>query len=202
MPDIKKWINEQLDAGYTPKEIKRSLADSVYDPNLVNEVIAERTTSEGGKNWRKILLIVAVASAIVIVAGSLYFFTGILRGGEGGKEPVESGKFVSEAKTGFSQVDITNWKISGNTLQISLANNAGEDISVKTIYTFMGKKASTSNYDLILEKGKEMEESISHPLPEGYSSGDSYQIDLSVEFEYVKSGLMLNSSGRISGTAS
>lgn len=77
MPEIEDWIEEQLDAGYTAEEIKKSLVDSGYNPNLVDKVLKRRTESSTsvprGVRRTSLILIFGGIFSIFLFLSSLYW---------------------------------------------------------------------------------------------------------------------------------
>lgn len=74
MSEIKDWIKEQIDAGYTNEQIRDSLRQSGYSPELLDEVLEER--SGGGSSW-KIPAIIAIFLVIFSLSGYLAY-SGVL----------------------------------------------------------------------------------------------------------------------------
>lgn len=69
MDDIDEWIRRQLDSGYAPEQVKESLEESGWDPELVDEVLG------GGKETgKRAYLYAGGAVAVVLVAALLYFY--------------------------------------------------------------------------------------------------------------------------------
>jgi len=74
MADIKEWIKEQLEAGYSKEKIKQVLVQSGYDPNLVEEVLKERLIKRETKlNFMGALDKFLAILVIVLFAITIFF---------------------------------------------------------------------------------------------------------------------------------
>ena len=71
MPDIKEWVKEQLEAGYSKEKIKQALVQSGYDPNLVEEVLKESLI----KKEIKLNLMGTFDKLMVVIVISLFIIT-------------------------------------------------------------------------------------------------------------------------------
>lgn len=67
MDEIEKWVREQLNAGYTPEQLKESLMRIGYNPSIVDRVLSEEHPVKINK-YRKILAIIFILSAFIIGA--------------------------------------------------------------------------------------------------------------------------------------
>lgn len=150
-----------------------------------------------GQGAMEYLMTYGWAILIVIVVGGVLYYYGVF----------SPGTLVGETKTGFGEVEVDQWSVSGSSLNLVLANRAGEDINITNVYvTTDGQTSGTSiSPETALNSGERMGSTLT-PVPsipgEGYSSGDAYQLDVAIEFEYTRTGLTKNSTGKLSGTAS
>lgn len=117
MSEIEDWIERQVEAGYSPQEIKDSLRDSGRDPALVDEVLGKR--GDNGKG-RKRLLIASGAGAVILFA-VLFFVLGF-------GEVTVTREFESpQMPGGTPQINLT---INGSYRELEIREEVSEGLGI------------------------------------------------------------------------
>lgn len=109
-------------------------------------------------------------------------------------------QMVGDQQTGFTEVRVNDWAISGNQLQLVLTNTVQDSITIDTVYVTddQGNTNTTTGLGVSLGSGETMDNSESADLPQNYDSGDTYTLDVAVEYD--TGALVQNSTGTLSGT--
>ena len=131
---------------------------------------------------------------ILIVAGVLAYYGIFAPAG-----------FLGPSASGFSQVYILSpwdFKANGN-LTIQLENRVGTSINITRIYGQVGTTSEMSSdiYEVIPAGGKSGFIEVSFSTLTG-TSGETYQLDLWIEFYTTNATVLFNSTGTLRSTRS
>lgn len=133
MSEIEDWVEEQLDAGWSPEELRQTLFSSGYDPRIVDEVV-ESKKSKGLSKKIKILLGAFVLALILL--GTIFMFS--ISNQESFKRvEIENITYftVEESKEigGFSGVLVEDFETSNRHVELSIYNNLSKNIEIRHI---------------------------------------------------------------------
>ena len=119
VPDIKEWIREQLKAGYSKEAIRQSLLKDGYNPNLVDEVIAENLKSARGGLGKVYKILFAVIAAGFIFAFYPVFSSHFFK--------PEASPSLTGQPAGQASLDVSDQSVSNQTI-------VGDYITIDSIY--------------------------------------------------------------------
>jgi len=147
--------------------------------------------SKKGQTAMEYLMTYGWAILAVLVIGGVLYYLGIF----------SPGTLVGESKTGFSQVDVDQWAIQGgDNISMVVMNRAGETVNIETIYITADGSTESTDIGETVNTGQKTTLTTPAGLPNSYAQGEAYRLDVSIQFNYSSSGLVKNSSGRLTGT--
>ncbi|MFB6215812.1 MAG: class III signal peptide-containing protein [Candidatus Aenigmatarchaeota archaeon] len=108
-------------------------------------------------------------------------------------------QMAGDTQSGFSEVLVDDWAVNGNQLQLVLTNAAGESVTITNVYVSTDTWSNVTSIGQDISTGETLDNAITANLGQSYQTGDSYQMDVSVEYD--TGALLQNSTGTLTGTA-